>query len=104
MNKSQKLISALGLARKAGKLASGDTALKFAVKSGKVNLILMAEDVSDNSKKELINLAKLYNIALSVSLTKQELGRAIGKAERAAVAVVDKNFATMIKKQLDIID
>ena len=97
----RKLIFSLSLAQKAGKLASGDTAVQFAVKSGKAYLLLMAVDASENSKKYITNLAENNGVELSCCLSKADLGAAIGKAQRIVVAVLDKNFSDMIKKQVN---
>ena len=48
---------ALGLAQKAGKLVSGDFAVKAALKAGTVQLLVVAQDTAPNSKKELCYLA-----------------------------------------------
>lgn len=42
---------ALGLAQKAGKTASGDVAVRAALKSGKVKVLVLAQDAAPNSKK-----------------------------------------------------
>ena len=76
---------ALGLAQKAGKLASGDYAVRSALKNGKAKLLLMAE-MSDTPVVEC--------------LTRDELGWAIGKAKRTAVVVLDNSFANMINKNI----
>ena len=46
---------ALGLAQKAGKIASGDVAVRAALKSGKVKVLVLAQDAAPNSKKEFIS-------------------------------------------------
>ncbi|HIU65007.1 MAG TPA: ribosomal L7Ae/L30e/S12e/Gadd45 family protein [Candidatus Avacidaminococcus intestinavium] len=98
MNDLKKLGFALGLAQKAGKVASGDYAVKAAIKSGKVRLLLIAEDAAENSKKDLKYLADVYKVRVKEALTRVELGLAIGKAQRTALAIVDSNFAEMINK------
>lgn len=89
---------ALGLAQKAGKLASGDVAVRIAVKSGKAKLLLVAADAAPNSKKDMYYLAEMAGIPVLELLNRDELGAAIGKAKRTAVAVTDRNFVNMIKK------
>lgn len=89
---------ALGLAQKAGKLASGDVAVRSALKSGKAKLLLVASDAAPNSKKDMYYLAETANIPVMEVLTRDELGFAIGKAKRTAIAVLDRNFVNMIKK------
>lgn len=94
----KRLEFALGLAQKAGKIASGDYAVKSAIKSGKVRLLLVATDTAINSKKDLLFMAESYDIKVSEVLKRVELGMAIGKAQRSALAIIDNNFAGMIEK------
>lgn len=87
---------ALGLAQKAGKLQSGDFAVKTALKSGGVELLVIAADAAPNTKKELCFLAEQTATPVLELLNRAELGHAIGKAPRASIAVMDTNFAKMI--------
>ena len=89
---------ALGLAQKAGKVASGDFAVRSALKSGKAKLLVVAEDAAPNSKKDMYYLAEVAGVEVVELLTRDELGYAIGKAQRTAVAITDTNFAKMINK------
>ena len=89
---------ALGLAQKAGKVASGDFAVRSALKSGKAKLLVVAEDAAPNSKKDMYYLAEVAGVEVVELLTRDELGYAIGKAKRTAVVITDTNFAKMIKK------
>lgn len=90
---------ALGMAQKAGKAASGDVAVRGALKSGKARLMVLATDVAPNSKKELLFLAEQAGVPVLELLSRAELGYAIGKAQRAAVAITDSNFANMLLKK-----
>ena len=87
---------ALGLAQKAGKLASGDYAVRSALKNGKAKLLLVAADAAENSKKDMY----LSDTPVVECLTRDELGWAIGKAKRTAVVVLDNSFANMINKNI----
>ena len=89
---------ALGLAQKAGKVASGDFAVRSALKSGKAKLLVVATDAAPNSKKDMYYLAEVAGVAVVELLTRDELGFAIGKAKRTALAITDTNFAKMINK------
>ena len=89
---------ALGLAQKAGKVASGDFAVRSALKSGKAKLLVVAEDAAPNSKNDMYYLAEVAGVEVVELLTRDELGFAIGKAKRTALAITDLNFAKMIKK------
>ena len=97
MNNDRSVIFALVLAQKAGKIASGDFAVKSALKGGKVKLLIIASDASDNSKKDIYYLAGLYSVKTIEILDREQLGMAIGKAKRTAIAVLDANFANMMK-------
>ena len=87
---------ALGLAQKAGKLASGDYAVRSALKNGKAKLLLVAADAAENSKKDMYFMAEMSD----TPVTRDELGWAIGKAKRTAVVVLDNSFANMINKNI----
>ena len=91
---------ALGLAQKAGKLASGDYAVRSALKNGKARLLVLAVDAAENSKKDMYFLAELTGVPVVECLTRDELGWSIGKAKRTAVVVLDNNFANMINKNI----
>ena len=88
---------ALGLAQKAGKVVSGDFAVKSALKSGTVKLLVVAMDTAPNSKKELCYLAEQAEVPVVELLTRWELGSAMGKGQRAAAAITDSNFASMLQ-------
>lgn len=100
MTKNNNIGFALGLAQKAGKLASGDYAVKAALKAGKARLLVVAADASANSKKDVLFLAETFDVPVAECLTRDELGWAIGKAKRTAIVVLDNNFATMINNNI----
>lgn len=97
----RKLTQILGLCQRAGKLASGETGCINAVRNSSAELIIVAENASDNTKKRFSDSASFYNKKLIVIGDKFELGRAIGKDERAVLCVNDSGFA---KKIIEIID
>lgn len=93
----------LGLAQKAGKIASGDMAVKEALagKGGKhTYVLLLADDAGTHSEKELVFQAEKAKVPIIRCLSRNELGRAIGKPPRAALAVLDAGFAKLIQSKL----
>lgn len=90
----------IGLAQRAGKLLSGEGTVESALRRGKVKMLIIAEDASANTKKLFINLAAGAQVPVHFCGTKEELGLAIGKSHRAAVALTDINFARGIKPYL----
>lgn len=91
--------SLLGLAQRAGKLISGEAMVKDALaKNKKIELLIMAGDTSPRVKDEFIFLAKKKGIGLEEMSSKDELGSAIGKGERAIIAIIDNSFANSLRK------
>ncbi|BCN31469.1 L7Ae/L30e/S12e/Gadd45 family ribosomal protein [Anaeromicropila herbilytica] len=99
--KQDKVLSLIGLATKAGNIASGEFSTEKAVKEGKASLVIVALDASDNTKKMFTNMCTFYNVPICFYELKTELGHAMGKEIRASLAVIDKGFADAIIKKLD---
>ena len=82
-----KLLSLIGLARKAGKITIGTEMVCDAVRSGDVKLVIASENSSDNTKKRISNCVLHYVVRLEyIAATPDELGRQIcpsGAAESA---------------------
>lgn len=96
-----KLIAVLGLAQKAGKIVSGDFAVQGAIKSGKAKLLIIANDASAATKKEYQYQAEKKNVPVYYALTKEQLGGAIGKVLRAAVALNDNGFVKPVVRAIE---
>lgn len=97
----KKVFSYIGLAAKAGKLASGEFSTEKAVKSNKANLVLVATDASNNTKKMFTNMCTYYDVPIYFFGSKEELGKAIGKELRASVCLLDRGLSDVIRVQLD---
>ncbi len=98
---SSKALSLLGLAAKAGRVASGEFTVDKEVKSGRAMLVIVAADASDNTKKKFRNMCDYYKVPIYFYKDKDTLGHAIGKEFRASLAVLDAGFAKGIRKHLD---
>ncbi|MCI8376850.1 MAG: 50S ribosomal protein L7ae [Lachnospiraceae bacterium] len=88
----------IGMAMKAGRVASGEFATEKAVKSGKAALVIVAEAASENTKKKFRNMCDYYEVPIRFLGQKEELGHAIGKEFRASLAVLDAGLAKAIEK------
>ena len=95
-----KVLSMIGLATKAGKVASGEFSVEKMVKSNKAYLVIVADDASDNTKKMFTNMCAFYEVPVYFYSDKETLGHAIGKQFRASLAVVDEGFRNTIEKHL----
>lgn len=95
-----KIFSYIGLATKAGKIASGEFSTEKAVKEGKSKMVIVAADASDNTKKMFTNMCTYYKVPIYFFGEKTELGHAMGKEFRASLALLDMGLADAITKQL----
>ncbi len=98
--KQDKVISLIGLAVKAGRAASGEFSTEKAVKSKKAELVVVAADASDNTKKMFRNMCTYYEVPYYEYGSKENLGHGMGKMERASLAILDSNFSAAIVKQI----
>ncbi len=98
---NKKFYSMLGLAMKAGKLSSGEFKTEDAVKSSRSKLVIVAEDASNNTKKNFSDMCTYYHVPLIIFGTKSELGAAIGKELRASLSIDDEGFAAALKARID---
>lgn len=103
----QKIYTLLGFAQKAGKLVSGDESVFLSLNKKSCKMVIVATDLSDNSRKKFEQ--KLFSAnenrktaleAVHIFGTKVNLGHAIGKSPRGLIAVMDDNFANAITKNL----
>lgn len=99
--KGNKVLSLLGLAKRAGKVVSGEFSTEAAVKSAKAYLVVVSEEASANTKKKFQNMCTYYEVPIYFYGNKEELGRCIGQEFRASLAVTDPGFADAIRKQLE---
>ncbi len=97
----EKINNLLGFAMKSGKLISGEEICKRAVQNQQVNLVIVAEDASDNTKKLFRDKTGYYQIPLRLYDTKENIGKSIGKLPRAVIAIQDKGFAKKLMEYID---
>ena len=99
-----KLLGMLGLAKRAGKVTSGEFLCEKAIKSGQSKLIIIASNISENAKKAVINTCNHYGVEYIVFAEDAELGRAIGTDGRMVVSVNDDSFKNAILSKTERID
>ena len=99
--KPNKTMGLIGLATKAGKTAGGEFLTEREVKSGRADLVIVAEDASENTKKKFQNMCEYYKVPIRFYGDKDTLGHAMGKQFRASLAVLDEGLAKGIRKHMD---
>ncbi|MBO4243336.1 MAG: ribosomal L7Ae/L30e/S12e/Gadd45 family protein [Clostridiales bacterium] len=101
------ILKIIGLAMRAGRLESGFDGCTKAVLGGKAKMIIISKDISSNTLKKLTEMIErsgrddIYAYSFGSSF---ELGRAIGKPDRALIAITDDGFADKLDKMLSEYD
>ncbi len=97
----EKVLSLLGLMKKAGAIACGEDNSAEAVREGKGKLLILASDASDNARKRAENLCSGRKIIkLQLECTKAELAWALGMSACSMAAITDLGFAAAFAKEL----
>ena len=105
---NRKVISYLGFAKKSGNLLTGVNTCSFAMAKGKVKLMILAEDISENSRKKIMKeIRKIQANIWSLTVNhieygnSEELSHAVGASGRNVFAICDKGFAEAITKEIE---
>ncbi|MDX2472091.1 MAG: 50S ribosomal protein L7 [Candidatus Krumholzibacteria bacterium] len=93
----QKLLGLLGLARRAGKLAVGFTAVEKIVRRGESPMVIVASDMGA-SQMSKVNRWEPLRGTLNDVFTAEELALAMGREKLSVVGVSDAGFVKGIKK------
>lgn len=98
---NDRLLSFLGICKRAGSLITGAETVTKAVNEHNALLVLYASDVSDNSLKAVRRTAENNGVAVrELPRNKEELSFALGRLS-GVIGITDEGFA---KKILEMID
>ena len=99
---SEKVLSYLGLCKKAGKLVCGTDMAADMIRRGKAVLALTSSDASSNTVKRISDCCKFRSVEYTaLPCTTEQTGRAVGRSGGiAALCITDSSFAEMIKKAI----
>ncbi|KRN88625.1 YlxQ-related RNA-binding protein [Ligilactobacillus ceti] len=100
MENRQKVLNLLGLAKRAGKLVTGEELVLKQIRNGQARLVLLASDCGMSTMKKISNKCDSYAVNIITEFTKQELSIAIGQS-RTVIAVNDAGFS---KKMLQLLE
>jgi ribosomal protein L7Ae-like RNA K-turn-binding protein len=104
MTDKDRAFGMIGLAARAGKAVSGSDAVIGAIRSNKVELLIITRDISGNSLEKILkNITGDQEITCYRFSTSDELGDALGKPNRTVAAITDKSFAEGISAILETI-
>lgn len=98
---NDKLLSAISLCRKAGKLKMGMDVVKEAVAGGETRLVLLAQDIAERSERQIVEACAAKHVRVQkLPVDMDELGQFTGK-RYGILAICDKGFTQMIGKLID---
>ncbi|HNT64589.1 MAG TPA: ribosomal L7Ae/L30e/S12e/Gadd45 family protein [bacterium] len=93
MTTDEKLLSLIGLANRARRLAIGRQAVSAGLQHKEADLVLLAGDAPSRLGDQLAAVDKVRLAFLPRSITKDVLGRILGRKPVAIIAVCDRHFA-----------
>ncbi|BAL01239.1 hypothetical protein OBV_40400 [Oscillibacter valericigenes Sjm18-20] len=98
---SRELLSTLGLCKRAGMLEVGEEPVESAVRARDVRVLLLASDAAENTARRAAHFSEMGQcLQIRVPFTKEELGKAVGRADCALLGVTDIGFAAAIARRL----
>ena len=95
------VLSLLGFARKAGHLVPGETLCEQGVKSKKISLLIIAEDMNESTKNKMVRMCESEGVTYRVFSNKESLSNAIGKANYGLFGVTNKKFSRALIEKID---
>ncbi len=97
----KKINSYMGFAKKSGNLISGGNTCTITGSKGRLKLLIIAEDASENSREKMVRLAEKTDTAYRIYGRADDLSHAIGTSGRSVFGVTDRNFADTIMNAID---
>lgn len=97
-----KALQMIGMAKRAGKVTTGEFLCERSIKSGESVLIIIASDISGSSRKSIVNSCQYYNVNYIEYADKAQLGQYTGGGERAVVSVNDRGFAAAVMDRVSV--
>lgn len=91
-----KIYSMLGIARKGGKISIGFDVTCSEIKKNKSVLVMVAQDASEKTKKNIQYDCDKYNCKSIEYGEKELLGKCLGKKMVSVLSINDENIATYI--------
>ncbi len=93
-----KTLSAMGMARRAGRLITGHDAVMLSVRNMRARMIILTSDASPRHRREL-EAAAFQGRTVLLPVTMEEAGFATGK-KSCIFAIEDEGFVKAIEKTL----
>lgn len=95
-----RILSLLGLARRAGKTVLGFDATCAAVEKGRIQLVILAGDTAGHTRKKMERICRRYDVPFYYLANREELGRAIGKKAQVVLGLPAHGLTGLIMEEL----
>jgi len=95
-----KMMALLGLARRAGRLAMGFSAVEQEVRGVRKVLVIAASDMGASQKSKVNRFENLAGL-IDDALTSEQMAEAFGRNKLAIIGLSDSGFVKGIKKLID---
>ena len=96
----RKVAGLLGLGARGRLVVIGAERVREAAKRGKVQIAVVAPDVSRHSKDKMLPLLQARGIMIVEGPSAAALGAAVGRESTAVVAIVDRDLARGVRSAL----
>ena len=98
---NNKLLAYLGFASKARKILTGYNTCLMEINKHRIKLVIVANDISNNSKDKIFQECKKSDVDCLEFSTKDELSHLTGNIDKGIYGVTDSNFAKIIKNEIE---
>lgn len=96
----RQLRALLSLTNRAGKLVAGNSRVEGILRRGEGTLMLLARDASAGVQQKFRQWAQRNGLTVEVTLSKDDLGAAVGLPETSLIVIVDPGFAQKIEQEV----
>lgn len=93
-----KIIQFIRLIKKSGNLLEGYNRCEEALKNNKAQLIIISEDVSENTKRKFTNYCNRYEVEYINKFSKYDLGEIVNKDFVSIIGITNKSMAENLYK------
>lgn len=97
MNERDRFSNLLGLARRAGKLISGEQQVLQSIRSQRAKVVVASTDLGAATQKKISDKCTTYKVPLISFMNRIEISQSIGQA-RTVVVIEDQGFAKALLK------
>lgn len=75
-----------------------------AIKKNRLQLVIIAGDAAENTKKKMEAVCRRHNVPFYSLLTREELSRAIGKENQVVIGLLPHGLTGALEKHLSSIE